>query len=42
MKIRTRSALTVTLGLCVSFNMMAQKPADLVGTGHSRGDGRFQ
>ncbi|MCK4646147.1 MAG: hypothetical protein KAU46_07830 [Candidatus Aminicenantes bacterium] len=32
MKIKTRLALFLTLGLCVSVSLIAQKPADLVGT----------
>jgi len=32
MKIKKRLALILALGLCVSVSLMAQKPADLVGT----------
>ncbi len=32
MKIQGRLAMIVGLGLCVSLSLMAQKPADLVGT----------
>ncbi len=32
MKIKIRLALILALGLCVSIGLMAQKPADLVGT----------
>lgn len=32
MKIKTRLALFLVLGLCVSVSLIAQKPADLVGT----------
>lgn len=32
MKINTRLALFLALGLCVSISLIAQKPADLVGT----------
>jgi hypothetical protein len=32
MKIRTRFALILALGLCVSVNLLAQKPSDMVGT----------
>lgn len=32
MKIKTRLALILALGLCVSVSLIAQKPADLVGT----------
>lgn len=32
MKIKTKLALILSLGLCLSINLMAQKPADMVGT----------
>ena len=32
MKIKTRLALFLALGLCVSLSLIAQKPADLAGT----------
>lgn len=32
MKIKARLALFLALGLCVSVSLIAQKPADLVGT----------
>jgi len=32
MKIRTRLALILALGVCLAVSLMAQKPADMVGT----------
>ncbi len=32
MKLKTRLALILALGLCLTFNLMAQKPAEMAGT----------
>jgi hypothetical protein len=32
MKLNTKLALILSLGLCVAINLMAQKPSDMVGT----------
>jgi hypothetical protein len=32
MKLKTRLALILVMGVCLAVNLMAQKPADMVGT----------